>query len=133
MKRAVIAVGSNIEPEKNIAAAEKILMDEQKMLGKSAFVKTSPQGFTDQDDFINGAFYIETPMELETLRAYCKAIESRLGRVRTQNKNGPRTIDLDVTVFEGRIVDGDFYRYDFVRDAVLEVMPELEGESDGNQ
>ncbi len=133
MKTAVIAVGSNIDPRENIAAAEEMLKRDQTLKSKSRFVQTCPRGYTDQDDFVNGAFLIETEFELDGLKQYCKEVEAKLGRIRTENKNGPRTIDLDVTVFDGQIVDGDFYQYDFVKNAVLELMPELEGEPNGNQ
>ena len=43
----------------------------------------------------------------------------------THNVNESRTIDLDIIVFNGVVVNGDFERYAFVRDAVLELAPEL--------
>ena len=124
MNKAIISVGSNIDPEQNIEAAEQILRQEQEFITKSAFVKTLPQGFTAQAEFINGAFFIKTECEFQELKDYLKDVESRLGRVRTHNKNGPRTIDLDVIVFNGEVLDDDFHKYDFVRDAVLEIMEE---------
>jgi 2-amino-4-hydroxy-6-hydroxymethyldihydropteridine diphosphokinase len=118
MNRVIISVGSNINPRDNISSAAKILRNEQKFIAASDFTETAPRGFTAQADFLNGAFCIETDLELEELERYLKDVESRLGRVRTANKNGPRTIDLDVVVFNGQILDGDYYKYDFVRNAV---------------
>lgn len=125
MNRAVIAVGSNIDPLAHIARAEALLRQEQTLLAVSPFVRTRPRGFAEQADFVNGAFYIETALVPAALNDYLKDLETRLGRVRTANRNGPRTIDLDVIVLNGTIVDADFYRYDFVRQAVLELLPEL--------
>ncbi|MBN1764268.1 MAG: 2-amino-4-hydroxy-6-hydroxymethyldihydropteridine diphosphokinase [Sedimentisphaerales bacterium] len=126
MNQAIIAVGANIAPEENIARAEDILKIEHTFLAGSDFVKTAPRGFPDQDDFLNGAFCIQTDMELEALRCYLKNVEARLGRIRTSNKNGPRTIDLDVVVFNGAIVDEDYYRYDFVKNAVEDIRTKID-------
>ena len=125
MNKAVISLGSNINPENNINKVKKILAQEQTLLCESKFVVTKPKGFQDQLDFINGALYIETKLNMQDLKKYLKDVEHRLGRLRTENKNGPRTIDLDVVVYNNSIIDNDFYRYDFVKEAVLELLPEL--------
>ncbi len=125
MNTAIIAVGSNIEPEKNISRTKLILSKEQRFISESRFIKTAPEEFSDQPDFINGAFKIQTKLDCQQLKEYLRKIEDLLKRERTSNKNGPRTIDLDITVFNGRIVDQDFERYYFVRESVLELEPEL--------
>lgn len=130
---AVVSVGSNISPEQNIVNARTLLSAEQELLAESSLVMTKPRGFADQPDFINGAFLIATEMNMGALIAYLKDVESRLGRVRTNNPDGPRTIDLDVVVFNGKIVDDDFHRYDFVGNAVLELCPEFEGTGDSDE
>ena len=52
-------------------------------------------------------------------------IETELGRKRTANKNGPRTIDLDIVVFNGEIIDQDYYRYPFVKTVVDEIFKQI--------
>lgn len=131
MATAVIAVGSNIEPERNIALAQNMIREQLHFIAASRFVKTTPRGFTDQPDFINGACRVETEMTIDELKKYLKSVEQRLGRKRTANSNGPRTIDLDVVVYDGQIVDDDFYKYNFVRTAVLELEPELQKRNRG--
>ncbi|MCA9392801.1 MAG: 2-amino-4-hydroxy-6-hydroxymethyldihydropteridine diphosphokinase [Candidatus Omnitrophica bacterium] len=121
----VIGLGSNIDPEKNIAAARALLKQEFQVLGESRFVQTAPVGYIDQDDFINGAVHIETDLPLADLSSRLKQLEERLGRQRSVIKHGPRTIDLDVVVFNGQIIDNDFYERDFLRDSVLELIPKL--------
>ncbi len=125
MNRAVISVGSNIEPEENIGKARGILSNDELLKGESVLVRTKPVGITDQPDFLNGAFLIETEMKREELLKYLKALETFLGRVREGDKDGPRTIDLDIIVFNGEIVDDDYYKYGFVRLSVLELEPGL--------
>ena len=125
MNRAVISAGSNIKPKENIEKAARWLGNEQKILAKTAPTKTKPEGFTDQPDFLNCAFYIETGLDEKELKKYLEDVERRLGRQKTENKNGPRSIDLDIIVFNGAIVSDDFYKYDFVKNAVLELLPDL--------
>ncbi|MFQ5441162.1 MAG: 2-amino-4-hydroxy-6-hydroxymethyldihydropteridine diphosphokinase [Thermodesulfobacteriota bacterium] len=121
MNRAVISVGSNIDPEENIKRAAEILAGEERLLRTSAPVRTKPVGVTGQPDFLNGAFLIETEKDADGLRASLKEIERRLGRVRSADKSGPRTMDLDIIVFNGEVIDADYFRYDFVRNAVDEL------------
>ena len=122
MNQAVVGVGSNIDARRNVAKAKKLLSKEHRFLKESTFVTTSPVVFVDQPDFYNGAFLIETTLGIDGFRAYLKKIEDRLGRVRTANKNGPRTIDLDLVIWNGEIVNKDYYEREFVRKAVLQLI-----------
>lgn len=125
MNKVVIGVGSNIKPLENIKKAKEILKKEQTLLSESKIIETEPEGFKEQPDFLNGAFFIETSLDKKNLENYLKEIEKRLGRVRTENKNAPRTIDLDIVVFNNEIINDDFYKYRFVKNAVLELIPNL--------
>ena len=125
MNIAVISVGSNIEPEANIEKARRRLADSQKLLGVSAFVRTPPIGNLEQPDFLNGALLISTGLDQPGFIKLLKEIENELGRLRTADKYGPRSIDLDLVVWNGRVIDEDFYSRSFVRDAVVELLPEL--------
>lgn len=125
MNRAVIGVGSNIDPYNNINKARSILTNEQSLIKESPFVVTKPIGNTDQADFINGVFLIETTLSFDALQEYCKNIENRLGRVRTPDAYGPRTIDLDIVVWNGTIIDDDYYTREFLQTAVRNVLPGL--------
>lgn len=118
----IIGVGSNIDPLSNIRLAEIELSSKFSFTGKSQFIKTAPLGYKEQDDFFNGAFKIETKLSFDDLSKELKIIESKLGRVRTENKNGPRTIDLDVAVYNGEIVDDDYYKRDFLKKSVDELL-----------
>lgn len=125
MNRAVIAVGSNIDPERNIAEARRRIVAAQRLLGESPVVETEPIGKADQPNFFNGTLCIETPMDREALRAWLHGIEQDLGRRRTGDKYGPRTIDLDIVVWNGEVVDDDVYRRDYLKAGVRQVWPGL--------
>ncbi len=126
LNKAIIGLGSNIDPKRNIDAAREILKEQFTLLAESNFIQTKPVGYTNQDDFINGAVYIETPLEAPTLKEELKNIEKKLGRSSSTIKYGPRTIDLDIVVFNNQITDQDFYERDFLKNAVLELLPTLE-------
>ena len=121
----VIGVGSNIDPEYNIREAEKIVSKHHNLINTSSFVETEPIGFKEQQNFINGAFLIQTKMDSSTLKAWLKDLEQRLGRVSTENKNGPRTIDLDIIVWNGEIVDDEVYDREFLLNSVKELLPDI--------
>ncbi len=122
---AIIGVGSNIRPEENIIKAEKEIASLASIIRKSDFVYTKPLLYESQDDFLNGVFQIETLHEYQELKKRLKEIEHKLGRVRTGNKNAPRTIDLDPVVFNNQIKDKDVFSRDFIRNPVLDMLPEL--------
>jgi 2-amino-4-hydroxy-6-hydroxymethyldihydropteridine diphosphokinase len=125
MNRAAIALGSNIRPEDHIPQAIFCLQKRIRILSQSEFVFTRPVGFSDQPDFVNGVLLVETKMERPELTACLHGIEDALGRIRGKDKYGPRTIDLDVVVWNGEIVHRDVRERDFLKKAVLQVLPQL--------
>lgn len=129
MNSAIIGVGSNIDAKANIEKAQGIISRDQELKKSSAFLKTKPVDIEGQPDFLNGAFYIETALDMDGLKGYLLGVETSLGRPSVEERTGPRTIDLDIIVFNGRVVSNDFELYDFVREAVLELSPELRAQS----
>ncbi len=99
----------------------EILIREVKVIKVSSLLKTKPIGFKNQPDFTNGAVKLETPFNRQELTILLKSIEDRLGRDRTAPKYGPRTIDLDLVVWDGEIVDEDYYTRDFLRESIQEI------------
>ncbi len=124
--RVIIGMGSNIDPEENIQKAKRAIESEFSLLGTSSFVETEPVGYKDQPAFINGAVLIETEMDYRELKAWLRDLESSLGRIRTGNKDGPRTIDLDILVWNGEIVDREVFERGFLMKSVRELLPELD-------
>jgi len=53
-----------------------------------------------QADFLNAAVLLRIDHSASELRAQLRAIEQRLGRVRTEDKYAPRTIDLDLVIMD---------------------------------
>ncbi len=97
---AYLSLGSNIEPEHNLPAAVAHLSEFGRIKAVSTVWQTTPVGFAQQADFLNAAVLLETKLSAAALRQKVIAqIENKLGRVRTENKNGPRPIDIDIMLF----------------------------------
>ena len=118
MNKCIIGIGSNIEPEQNIKKMLDLLAKDH-MVGKhSSWIKTKPLGITNQPDFINGAVCVHTHHDMEAFQQYLKLLEDRMGRDRSLPKYGPRVIDLDIVVWNDKIMDDDYYTRDFVKKSV---------------
>jgi 2-amino-4-hydroxy-6-hydroxymethyldihydropteridine diphosphokinase len=126
VNRAVIGLGSNINPEENIRRAKDAIAEEFNLIKSSSFVETEPVGFKEQDRFLNGALLIETELDARGLKSWLKSLEIKLGRSKTDNKNGPRAIDLDILVWNGEVVDEEVYEREFLRRSIKELLPDLD-------
>jgi len=108
---ALIAVGSNIEPEKNIEAALSLLDRHCPIRGISTFYRTRPLARDSQPDFLNGACRCETTHSPRALKYdVLRPIERELGRQRTEDPHAPRPIDLDIALMGGLVVNEDELR-----------------------
>lgn len=102
-----------------------LLSTEVQIIQVSRMIQTKPIGLADQADYTNGAVRIRTEMNLETLTLYLKKLEDRMGRDRSQQKFGPRNIDLDLLIWNNNVVDEDYYSRDFLRTSAEELGFEL--------
>lgn len=106
--RAFIALGSNIDAEDNLREAVRLLAEQCVLVAVSPVYETVPVGKLDQPNFLNAVVLIETSLTAADLkRDVLSAIEHQLGRVRTSDKNAPRTIDLDIALFNTEVLDVD--------------------------
>jgi 2-amino-4-hydroxy-6-hydroxymethyldihydropteridine diphosphokinase len=121
MNTAIIGLGSNIAPEKNIALAKYLLSQQFHLLAKSKIRRTRPVGMPRAKGFLNGAILIETVLSCSALRQELKNIEQQLGRPLSHRKNASRTIDLDILVFNHKIIDPDVWHRAFLRKSIMEL------------
>lgn len=119
----IVSVGTNINPQQNIQKSRGILKNETVFLGEAAVIQTEPDGYKDQPDFLNGAYLLRTNLSYEKFNQYLKAIEGRLGRVKGPIKSGPRCIDLDIIIWDGKVVHSDYIENkQYVIDPVNELL-----------
>ncbi|SFI69197.1 dihydroneopterin aldolase/2-amino-4-hydroxy-6-hydroxymethyldihydropteridine diphosphokinase,TIGR01498 [Kaistella treverensis] len=126
---AIIALGSNINAEQNFSEALKLLQDCGFIMQRTEFLKTKPLKFESQPEFLNGAILLRTKKSLSALKMHLKQIEALLGRVRTENKNAPRTIDLDVTTYNGFVIDDDIQTFPFLQEFVRQLQSSMQLEN----
>tara|TARA_Y100000310_G_scaffold57396_1_gene52597 strand:- start:7604 stop:7858 length:255 start_codon:yes stop_codon:yes gene_type:complete len=69
---------------------------------------------------------IATELGFDELKESLKEIEIELKREKTENKAGPRTIDLDIAVWNSELKDKHVLEWDFLKNSVKELLPELE-------
>ena len=131
--RVFIALGSNIDSETNIRLAIRELAERCELRAVSPVYETKPVGTTDQPNFLNAVALVGTDLSAADLKAkVLAAIEQDLGRVRTADKNAPRTIDLDIVLFNDQILDvghrhvpdPDILRYPHVAVPLAHISPQ---------
>ncbi|MHC4441568.1 MAG: 2-amino-4-hydroxy-6-hydroxymethyldihydropteridine diphosphokinase [Planctomycetota bacterium] len=129
-----LAVGSNIEPEKNILQALQHVKSFARITGISTFYRTPALGRPEQEPFLNGVWRLETFIPAAVLKFdYLRRIENELGRVRSQDKYAARTIDIDIILYGSsvidqpglRVPDPDIRTRSFIAIPLLELEPEI--------
>ncbi|MGB3462108.1 MAG: 2-amino-4-hydroxy-6-hydroxymethyldihydropteridine diphosphokinase [Rhodanobacter lindaniclasticus] len=103
MTLAYVALGSNLgEPRQQVLDAFTALagLPGTCVLQRSPLYRTPPWGLLDQPSFINAVAELETALSPDELLRHLLALEQHAGRVRAE-RNGPRTLDLDLLHVEG--------------------------------
>lgn len=118
-----LLLGSNIEGEKNLVEALSLLQKRLTLLESSA-VYLSPAMGSDGPDFLNAALLATTFLSKSGLKEKVfRPIEALLKRVRTDDKNAPRTIDIDLITYDGEVVDPTLWDYGHIALPVGEILP----------
>jgi len=104
-----IGIGSNVgdATDNCIKAVKEIgLIKGNRIVKVSSLYMTEPISHIKQDWFINCVVKIETDLTPYSLLSDLQKVEKRLGRKR-DIRHGPRTIDLDILIFNSLIIDDD--------------------------
>jgi deoxyguanosine kinase len=105
-KTAYIGLGSNLGDRKiNIDKAVRMLAEVEQIesVSVSELIETAPLDGAEQPDYLNAVAQLRTSLSPEALHQKLIEIENHLGRVR-EGKWSPRTIDLDLLLFEDKII-----------------------------
>jgi len=120
-----IGLGSNIDPENNFNLAINKLRDVVEVLDISSVWETTPVG-TAGSNFLNAVAKIRTDHSMQDLRdKVLRNIEAELGRIRTSDPNAPRSIDLDILIFDGCVIDDDIWSQVHIAFPLSELIPNL--------
>jgi len=101
-----IGLGSNLgDRTANLQAAVSELKTVEgiEVVQVSSFIETSPHGGPPQPDYLNAAVELSVTLLPGELLDALLAIETRLGRVRTE-RWGPRVIDLDLLLYGDHVI-----------------------------
>jgi 2-amino-4-hydroxy-6-hydroxymethyldihydropteridine diphosphokinase len=105
---AYVGIGSNLgDRETTIARALELLDDPPAVLvaGVATLRETEPVGVVDQPPFLNTAVRLDTTLGARELLDRLLAVERSLGRVRTGERWGPRTLDLDLLLYGDAVLE----------------------------
>jgi 2-amino-4-hydroxy-6-hydroxymethyldihydropteridine diphosphokinase len=127
-----ISLGSNVgDRASNLRAAIERLDEAGSVKATSGFYETEPVELRDQPWFLNCVVALDTSFGPAELLKKILAIEQEMGRVRTRDK-GPRSIDIDILLFDDKIVEERGLRIPhpamhqrrFVLEPLAEIAPE---------
>jgi 2-amino-4-hydroxy-6-hydroxymethyldihydropteridine diphosphokinase len=131
-----IGLGSNVgEREHHLARAVDCLsqIDAVAVARRSSLYDSAPFG-PPQARYLNAVVQVECGLGPQRLLGILKQIEADLGRQPTSSKWGPRTIDLDLLLWDGRLVADpnlqiphlELHKRRFVLEPLCELAPEVE-------
>jgi 2-amino-4-hydroxy-6-hydroxymethyldihydropteridine diphosphokinase len=128
-----LSLGSNVgDRERQLRDARARLGAIGRVVATSSVYETEPVEFTQQPWFLNCALALETSKTPQELIAAILGIEEEMGRRRIQKK-GPRSIDIDILLFDARVVDSTdlaiphpaLHQRRFVLEPLAEIAPEV--------
>ncbi len=136
-RKAYLSLGSNLgNRQQNLVLAQRLLEEAGiSILARSSLYETEPQDVLDQPWFLNLALTCETKLLPLLLLAEIQRIERELGRTREPNetRRSPRTVDIDILLFDGLIMKipaltiphPRMAQRRFVLEPLLEIAPHL--------
>jgi 2-amino-4-hydroxy-6-hydroxymethyldihydropteridine diphosphokinase len=127
--QACLLLGSNIEPALNLPRAVALLQ-EKLVIRQLSSVWESPSTDCCYPDYLNMAVLAETLLDAQQLKyQLLRPLEASMGRVRTEDKNAARPIDIDIVLFDGVVIDSTLWHNAHRAIPISEIFPRLRVES----
>lgn len=131
-----IAIGSNLgNPIQQAMDAIEALKTIPKttLITVSSLYGSKPMGPADQPDYVNAVALLQTELLPLELLDHTQRIELEHGRVRKDERWGPRTLDLDMLLYNNQVIDSPrltlphygMKEREFVIYPLLEIAPDL--------
>jgi 2-amino-4-hydroxy-6-hydroxymethyldihydropteridine diphosphokinase len=119
-------IGSNIEPERHLQKAVRYLRRQGEVKAVSNAWQSHAFG-SDGPDFLNACILFLTPMTPRELKEQViRPIEAKLGRVRGGDRFAPRTIDIDIILFDDEPFGWEFWSNAFVVVPLADILPDFQ-------
>jgi 2-amino-4-hydroxy-6-hydroxymethyldihydropteridine diphosphokinase len=123
---AYLNLGSNIQPEVHLVRAVELLSGYGEVLKVSSTWESKAVG-ADGPNYLNACVLFRTSyMQVELKERVIRPIEAQLGRTRSENLFSPRTIDIDIVLFDETPYNDKFWRFAFVIVPLAEIHPEYQ-------
>ena len=125
-----LGLGSNIDAETNLQSAVEALRERFGELQVSPVYRSPALGF-EGDDFLNLVVGISTDLSPAALVEYFETLHERSGRVRGSEKFAPRTLDIDLLLYDDvvspelRLPRRDVLEHGFVLRPLADLAPDL--------
>lgn len=127
-----LGLGSNLRPEDNLKLALRELAERFTLKRVSPVYRNEPVGF-DGEDFLNAVAFVETDMPAAAVCGELEQIHELAGRRRGHESFVSRTLDIDLLLYGGDIIDrppvrvprDDILRYSFVLRPLADIAPGL--------
>ncbi|MEA3166289.1 MAG: 2-amino-4-hydroxy-6-hydroxymethyldihydropteridine diphosphokinase [Thermoplasmata archaeon] len=129
--RALVGIGSNVEPKRNLdSACQRLARDAQILDLSRPWWTPAVGGPPGSPQFLNCVAVVETPLAPVAMRRWLRAVEHDHGRTRGDDRNAPRTLDLDVLAEDAGRGHGWSLRADLREEPynllpLADVMPDL--------
>ncbi len=104
---AIVAFGGNVGDVLPgfLSAREQITCTRGlRILDSSCVYRSPPMGPAEQSDYLNAIVLLDVDIEAKTLLQYMQNIEKEHGRIRTGERWGPRTLDLDLIAYDDTVM-----------------------------
>ncbi|MDR2362232.1 MAG: 2-amino-4-hydroxy-6-hydroxymethyldihydropteridine diphosphokinase [Prevotellaceae bacterium] len=101
-----LLLGTNQGDRENMLRQARIQLQQQagRIIRQSSLYESEPWGFASPDWFLNQALVLETALEPLPLLSVTQRIEAALGRRRTGDEYASRPIDIDILLYDDRII-----------------------------
>ena len=125
LHRFYLSIGSNIQPEINLPKTIELLREYGTIQIISNAWESHAVGASGPN-FLNASVLLLSPLNpMELKNKIIRSIEASLGRVRSRDKNAPRTIDIDIIMVDDKPCNLDRWKNPFVVLPMSEIAPEL--------
>jgi 2-amino-4-hydroxy-6-hydroxymethyldihydropteridine diphosphokinase len=126
LHQAYLSLGSNIQPESNLVRAIELLQNFGRLEQISNAWESKSVG-AEGPNYLNACVLLVTTLEQRELKEQALLpLEISLGRRRSADKFAPRTMDIDIVVFDGISCDDKYWEQAFVVIPLAELYPEFE-------
>ena len=126
LHKVYLNLGSNIQPEINLVRAIQILSEYGEVRGVSNAWESQSVG-APAPNYLNACvLFLSSLNKFDLKEKVIRPIETRLGRERSEDKYIPRTMDIDIILFDDHLHKDSFWNDAFVIVPLAEIYPEYQ-------